>query len=80
MNDNGQTVTDDEAVQAAVHWGMERYNDADLSSMPSLLLARLICSEHSGNAARAWLWPLRPSKKRWISTSRYWVDARWLTR
>ena len=30
MNDNGQTVTDDEAVQAAVNWGMERYNDANL--------------------------------------------------
>ncbi len=30
MNDNRQTISDDEAVQAAVNWGMERYNDADL--------------------------------------------------
>ncbi len=31
MADNIQTVSDDEAVQAAVNWGMERYNDANLS-------------------------------------------------
>lgn len=30
MDDNRQTMSDDEAVQAAVHWGMERYNDANL--------------------------------------------------
>ena len=30
MDNNGQTVTDDEAVRAAVNWGMERYNDAHL--------------------------------------------------
>jgi hypothetical protein len=31
MVDNRQTISDDEAVQAAVNWGMERYNDADLN-------------------------------------------------
>lgn len=30
MDDNRQTMSDDEAVQAAVNWGMERYNDANL--------------------------------------------------
>jgi hypothetical protein len=30
MDDNKQTVTDDEAVRAAVNWGMKRYNDANL--------------------------------------------------
>jgi hypothetical protein len=30
MDDNVQTVTDDEAIRVAVNWGMERYNDANL--------------------------------------------------
>lgn len=30
MDDNKQMVTDDEAVRAAVNWGIERYNDADM--------------------------------------------------
>lgn len=32
MDDNRQALTDEEAIQAAVHWGMERYNDANVKA------------------------------------------------
>ena len=31
MADNIQRISDDEAIRAAVDWGMERYDDANLS-------------------------------------------------